>query len=518
MEEILIKTIEEKIQNLEETKLERIEQMKKEQKLDVAYVKLTKYKEEALAEIENHGNGSKEASSDLEKIENELEKLKIAESDITKKVEDEISTTKKYLIEVNEIVSEKEKAQKEKENVDKGIKDLLKHKEEALAEIEKNGDVAKEAKADLEKIEAELEEKNKIKEENQKIIEKADKKINEFLEKSDVKKIIEEKINEDWDKAIKENEEFDKNHVETRPGSNQNSKPNQSKEISQSQISQGLKSQNENPQNENLQDENSQGKNPQYENSQDENSQDENLQNKRNKIILAINDNKIEINGQNKLFYKSEAENRKSLIEEYAINSQFITNKKAKKYIDYSLISALKEIDDKNDTLVNAYLEVIRNGEFQSESVKECVEKLNNAVDIEYKFDREKGILTNLREKILARNAKKLGIATLDGISEKGLFEKIKDKFSKFKNIKLLKGKEEQKALESGEKTKAQDQKAKTIDLIQKDREQLGLRDRVKVENNNNEIERRVQEVQKETEEQIGRDVQNIQRQDEEQK
>lgn len=487
MEEILIKTIEEKIENLEGTKSEKIEQMKKEQKLDVAYIKLAKYKEDALEEIRKNGDGSKEASLDLEKIENELEKLKIAETDIIKKVEDEISATKKHLAEVNEIVSEKENAQKEKENVDKGINDLLKHKEEALAEIEKGGD--KEAKADLEKIEAELEEKLKIKEENEKIIVKADEKINEIIEKYDVKKILEEKLNEDWDNAIKENEEFDKNHVIAKPNTNTNintntnSKPNQREYIPH-----------------------------------DENSQDETSQNPKNKITLSVNENKIEITGKDKLFYKTEAENKEALMEEYAINSYFIADKKAKKYIDYSLISALKEIDDNKNTLVNTYLEVIKNGELQSESAKECVEKLNKAVDIEYKFDKNVGLLANLREKRLARNAKKLGIASLDGISEKGIFDKIKDKFSKLKNIKLLKGKEEQKALESGENTKAQDQKSKAIDLIQKDREQLGLRDRVKVENNNNEIERRVQEVQKETEEQIGKDVQNIQHQDEEQK
>ena len=71
----------------------------------------------------------------------------------------------------------------------------------------------------------------------------------------------------------------------------------------------------------------------------------------------------------------------------------------------------------------------------------------------------------------------------------------IKEGFSKIKNAKLLKGKEETKALESGERNTKQDAKDKTIALIQKDREELGLRDRVKVANEDNRIEKNAQEL-----------------------
>ena len=45
-----------------------------------------------------------------------------------------------------------------------------------------------------------------------------------------------------------------------------------------------------------------------------------------------------------------------------------------------------------------------------------------DTIDIEYKFDKDVGILTNWKKKRIARNAKKLGIASLDGISEKSIF------------------------------------------------------------------------------------------------
>lgn len=212
MEKFLLETIEEKIQNLEKTQLAKIEEMKKEQKLDKAYIQLNKNKEQALEEIKNNGAGSKEASADLEKIEKELEKVKTSELNIVRKVKREISVTKGYLTEINNIVSEKEKAQKENENIEKDIKNLTKHKEEALAEINNHGGGYKEASADLEKIEAELKNKNEIKDKNKEIIDQADKKIEKFKQRSDIKKILEEKINRDWDAAIKENEEFDKKH------------------------------------------------------------------------------------------------------------------------------------------------------------------------------------------------------------------------------------------------------------------------------------------------------------------
>lgn len=221
----------------------------------------------------------------------------------------------------------------------------------------------------------------------------------------------------------------------------------------------------------------------------------------KNYILLDISNNKIKLN-EKEFFYKRETKNKEALDEKYGIGEY---TGKAKKNVDYALISTLEKIDE---SLVDEYLKIIRNGNVENENIKESVEKLNSAVDIEYKFDKENGIFANWKEKRIARNAKKLGIASLDGISEKSVWEMIKEGFSKIKNAKLLKGKEETKALESGERNTKQDAKDKTIALIQKDREELGLRDRVKVANEDNRIEKNAQEL-------LGESVKEIREQEE---
>lgn len=215
---------------------------------------------------------------------------------------------------------------------------------------------------------------------------------------------------------------------------------------------------------------------------QREQQENQQIEEKKNKIVLSISEDKINVNGNESLFYKEEFKNRENIVKEYGIESIFLNDKKAKRNLDYALISTLEKIDK---SLVEEYFKVIKDGKTQSKEVKESIEKLNNAVDIIYKFDKNSGILTNLKEKRIARNAKKLGVASLEGISEKSIFDKIKDSFSKIKNTKLLKGKEEHKALGSGEKTNAQIQKAKTIELIEQDRRIPTLKDRVKVDNKN---------------------------------
>lgn len=225
-----------------------------------------------------------------------------------------------------------------------------------------------------------------------------------------------------------------------------------------------------------------------------------------NEIILDIHRNKINVNGNEDLFYKEETKNKEKIINEYGINSIFLNDKKSKRNLDYALISALEKIDK---SLVETYLKIIKDGKLSN--VKEDIEKLNGVVDIKYKFNEETNIFRNLKEKRLARNAKKLGIASLEGISEKSIFDIIKEKFAEIKNTKLLSGIKNQKALGSGEKINAQEQKIKAIDLINKDREQLGIKNRIKVENQNNEIERKARE----TEVQIGKEVQDIQNQEE---
>lgn len=202
-------------------------------------------------------------------------------------------------------------------------------------------------------------------------------------------------------------------------------------------------------------------------------------QNSKYEIVLNISKNKINVNGNENLFYKEESKNKKELIEKYAINSYFSQYKKEKKSIDYALISTLENIDENNKIgLVDDYLSLIRGSAIGNKSIEEIKEEFNNAVEIEYKFADEP-LLSNLKEKKIARNAKKLGIATLDGISEKSLSDKIRESFSKviskMKSTKLLKGKEKQKALGSGEITNAEKQKVK---------------DRVKVDNRDNRIEK----------------------------
>lgn len=218
-------------------------------------------------------------------------------------------------------------------------------------------------------------------------------------------------------------------------------------------------------------------------------------------MILDISGNEININENDKLFYKAELKNKEEIKEKYALGSYFIGYKKSEKLVDYALISALEKIDDEENSIVNAYLTIIRDGKSQSENVKECLEKINNAVDITYKFDKKDGKLLNGKEKRIARYAKKMGIASLEGISEKSIFEKIMDKLGRNKGRRLLKSKDKTKALGSG--SIAQENKKKTIDLINQDREQQGIRSAIKVDNKDNKIEKAAQE-------QIGKEVQDI--------
>ena len=113
IKEELIKTLEEKVNNLENAKLEKIEEMKKEQKLDIRKESLNNSKEEAIKEIRNHGEGSKEASEDLDKISEELVKIDIAEKEIVTKVTKEISLAKRNLTEAKKLMEQKENIEKD---------------------------------------------------------------------------------------------------------------------------------------------------------------------------------------------------------------------------------------------------------------------------------------------------------------------------------------------------------------------------------------------------------------------
>lgn len=208
----------------------------------------------------------------------------------------------------------------------------------------------------------------------------------------------------------------------------------------------------------------------------------------KNKIILSVTENVIEVNGNRKMFYKNAAKNKKELLKDshLAIKSYFINDKKAMKNIDYALLSTLKNINDK---LALEYLNVIRGGGITG-TVENSLKILNNTTEIMYKFDKESGIFSDLKPKRLARNAFELGIAGLEGINAKGFFETM---ISKIKSTKLLNGHKQLKQLNSGEKTRAQNEKQKTIDLINQDRKAYGLRDQIKVDNKDNKIEKAAQ-------------------------
>lgn len=481
MEESLIKAIEEKIEKLEQTENQRVDEMEKEQKIDVAYEKLNKQKEECLTEIRNNGAGSREASEDLEKIEAELEKLKLLEKEIVNNIEKEISDEKANLSEVKEIIDKKENAQRNKEIAEKNIERLNEHKEECLAEIRNHGSGSKEASADLEKIEAELEGNIKTKEQNEKIIEEFDKKINDFAKMYEIKEATEENL-EDEEKEIIENQNQEENEInEEKVEKQDNRKEEVVKENTVYNKDEKVKKQDDRK-------EETVKKVNDFLNMRK-------VEDEKNKIILNIGKNEININGKEKAFYIKESKNKKDIIERYGINNYFINDKK-KKNIDYALISTLEKIGEKqNDnqgTLVKAYLNIIKGGNIGEYSLEESMKMFKDTIDVEYKFDKDVGVLTNWKEKRIARNAKKLGIASLDGISEKSILDKIKEGFFKDKNIKLFKGREKTKALGDGQKTNAQIQKERLLDMCEKEnfRQELKVnKDMLKREKVNNSIE-----------------------------
>ena len=493
MEKDLIKIIEEKIENLEQTKSDRVKEMAKEQKLDVAYETLTKHKDDALKEIESNGAGSKEASEDLEKIESELEKVNVAMAEIEKNIKDEITTTKRNLTEVKGLIVKKEEAQKNKENADKELEKLNQYKEEALAEIENNGAGSKEASTDLGKIEIELEEKTKIKEENEKTIEQCDKKINKYMKKYNTKDSVEENLNKDKDETIKENEEQLNKDRDKVLKENEESKKtrNQEKQINNNYNGTTTIT----------------PKNVVVGNSE--------RNTKKTKITIKVDKNKLDINNDGDLFYKEARNYGKKSRRELDKNNLFYGDKKSIKNLDYALLYAIKEV---NSDLVQDYLNVIKGESVGEKRYEESKKRLTDALDIEYKFDEKRSLFKDLKEKRAARNAKKIGIASLEGISEKGIFDKIKEKVSKFKDIKLLNTKKDTKALTSGVNTRAQEQKQKTIGLINQDRKEYGIRDSIKVDNKDNRIEENAQKQQKETQEQLGREVSQIIQEDNESK
>lgn len=167
---------------------------------------------------------------------------------------------------------------------------------------------------------------------------------------------------------------------------------------------------------------------------------------RKNVIVLDVSNNKINVNEES-LYYKQEEKNKKQLKSDshLAIKSYFLNDKKKMKNIDYALLSVLTKC---SKTLPLEYLNVIRGGGISGcGTPEESLAKIKSVVELKYKFDKGAGILSDFRIKKIARAAHQLGLAELEGISEKSFFDKVKDKFS---NTSLLNVRKKPKELTSG--------------------------------------------------------------------
>ena len=229
-------------------------------------------------------------------------------------------------------------------------------------------------------------------------------------------------------------------------------------------------------------------------------------------IVLDAYNNKLVVNGVRKDYLEVFRKDGKKLKEDsdLAIGSLFAGDKKMVKYIDYGLLKAL---DDKDRNLALEYLNVIRGG---VKSSSESAEILKNAIDIKYKFNNDLNTFFSFRKKMIARKAVELGIAEIEGINDKSLAKRIKERMSKAKNIKLFGTKEKVKEIASGDvKTIAQQDKEKTIEKIKEDRANGSrIMQNVKVDDsvkeNLNTVSKKYSETENEVTNEIGKDVRKI--------
>ena len=167
---------------------------------------------------------------------------------------------------------------------------------------------------------------------------------------------------------------------------------------------------------------------------------------RKNVIVLDVSNNKIKVN-EKSLYYKQEEKNKKQLKlnSHLAIKRYFLNDKKKMKNIDYALLSILTKC---SETLPLEYLNVIRGGGISGcGTPEESLAKIKSVVELKYKFDKGAGILSDFRIKKIARAAHQLGLAELEGISEKSFFDKVKDKFS---NTSLFNVRKKPRELTSG--------------------------------------------------------------------
>lgn len=312
--------------------------------------------------------------------------------------------------------------------------------------------------------------------------------VNKDLNFENLEQYKEEMINADWEKAEEENKEFDNREKEEKEENKEDDEKHNEEELNSEKADKEINTKN--------------GEERQNSSFQPENHSGVKYGSTKNDITFLVDENKINVNEKYKFNYKKETQKQKELMEKYNINKDdFSENKRAIKNIDFALISIIENIDK---DLVKDYLSVISGKERKDRTLNESLEKLNETLNIKYKFDNTP-VFKKLKEKRIARKAKELGIASLEGIKDKSFFDVIMDKIS---NSKLLSGKTKVERLNKGKETIAQKDKNKTIELIKKDREN-GLNG-IKVENHDNRIEKNALKQEEEEKQQIGKDVQKI--------
>lgn len=510
-------------------KLNQFIEQKKE--IDELEEKMTNYKKE----IENKQKEMETVSKDsgfykdleAEKKEKEFKRNEISNDKIIKedKVKEEVKSFKKEVIgrlkDEQKLIDENRKEDLEKY----GDIDKLKEEKEKLEEELKLNDVtpeefAKKTPEEQRKIrtakEQFLNNKHRLDEitpiinltdlldgkkpmekyiEIGNMIDSVDKELNfENLEK-----YKENMINADWEKAEEENKEFDSREKEE----NNNVDEKDDEKDNEEELNSKKEDKEKDNGNNTKKDEERQNSSAQSKNTQSKNRVDNaKYASTKNDIIFLIDENKIDVNGKYRLNYKKETQKQKELMKKYNINKEdFSDNKKAIKNIDFALISIIEQTDK---DLVKDYLSVISGKARKDRTLNESIEKLNETFNINYKFDNTP-IFKKLKEKRIARKAKELGIASLEGIKDKSFFDVIMGKIS---NSKLLSGKPKVERLNKGKETIAQKDKNKAIELIRKDREN-GLNG-IKVENRDNRIEKNALRQEEQEKQQIGKDVQKI--------
>ncbi len=454
MEEKILKAIESKIENLTRDE-EQCKEVLQNNKVVMGKILEKNEMENDLSKIQSEKN---EAQNEIKYVQ-------------------ELFQTKE---ENEKILSQKDKLLEEKANYEKILTNLSRKYSITEGKIEKTQE-QKECENDLSKINDELEKMNEIDKE----LNKTNDEIKIFMEKYKIKE--EPKKEEPKKEEPKKEEPKKEEPKEEEPKKEQPKKEEPKKEEPKKEEPKKEQPKKEEPKKEEPKKEEPKKEEPKKEEPKKEES--------KVKVMIAVSKNKIDIQGkEDELFYKEEMKHVKELKKKYRI----IFGKK----IDWALVSTLEDIDPKG-ILTMDYLSAIKGKSLNGKDLAASLEELNKKVDIEYVFDDEENGLVNRKAKAFARKANELGIASLVGINEKSLFDRMKDSIAdRFKNKKLFQKKDKVKELSSAEK-----QKEQVIDLVNKDREKYKTRnmEQYKVNNDDNHIEKGAMEAQ---EEQIMQDEQ----------